>query len=146
MPCMLDVDVFKFVQDSGPSHPIYRSSISFKVVPPRYIPGKLSCISFRYITSFRDTWIEMTSYTRDTGTGISKRVWKMPDVGNDTTPVWRYANIMLPSDTDKTMELIEIMPFKTLQKGKFRVMDLVGSYPCVAGYLLFFFLLVTELL
>jgi hypothetical protein len=56
----------------------------------------------------------------------------MPDIGNVSTPVWRYAYIVLPtSDTDLAVEHVKIRPFKTLHKGYFKVMDLVGSYPCV---------------
>jgi hypothetical protein len=58
----------------------------------------------------------------------------MPDIGNVSTPVWRYAYIVLPtSDTDLAVEHVKIRPFKTLHKGYFKVMDLVGSYPCVEG-------------
>ena len=137
-PVYFDVDVFRFVQSSVPSKPIYRSSISFKVVPPRHMPGKLSCISFRYITSFSDAWVETINYRHHIKTGISKTVWQMPDVGNDSTPVWRSANILLPTnDSHLAMERVKIRPFKTLQRGYFRVMDLVGSYPCVAGIVTF---------
>ena len=131
-----DVDVFTFVQDSVPSNPIYRSSISLKVVPPRHMPGSLAYISFRYITSFRDAWVQTKNYGHNIKNGIAKTVWQMPDVGNASTPVWRYANILLPTH-DLAMERVKIRPFKTLQKGYFRVMNLVGLYPCVAGIFAF---------
>lgn len=132
--CSFLLDVFTFDQVTVPSRLTFRSSISFKVVPPQQMPREASCVAFRYKTSFHDSWVETINYRHNVKTGRSKTVWQMPGDGRSSSRSWRSATILLPTnETDLAVERVRIRPFRRLKKGYFNVKDLVTSHPCTPG-------------
>lgn len=131
---LLFVDVFVFQQTDNVLEYIRRSSVSFKVVPPRGKAKEPSCIYFRYKTSFKDARVEAVNYKYNVNKSRATTVWQMPQLEHKRSPIWRSAAVMLPTnETDLAAERVRIRPFETPRKGYFRIMDLVAAYPCSTG-------------